>query len=424
MKPLISVIVPIYDAEEFLNECVDSIINQTYENLEIILVNDGSPDNCAKICEEYASTYNHIRVIHKENGGLVSARKTGIVASKGEYIGFVDADDWINENMYAYLMDIIQREDVEFAQIAPIHEFESRSDNRKYGITGILGRYEKDDRCSYKHMYGTDKNNITQISIPPWNKLCRKNIYEKFYLNIPDDLSIYEDALFSHGCMPFVNRFYLDNANLYHYRQHKDSMVHKNLPHYRYKDGENSIVDSSVYESSIFKLNKVYEYFIELFKEHSESNILIEELKKFYAYRISQIIFSALPMEIKEDVLEYRFPLETLVSSKKIVVCGNYDIVSRYCQSLPNDNIEVVAILDINDSYKDINLLNNYKNLDSYDVIYTSNLPTLEFDNILILSQDNSVNDSIKDELINKFHVKKDKIICNCLETNRMLLFS
>ena len=97
---LISVIIPVYKVEKYLSKCVESIINQTYKNLEIILVNDGSPDNCGEICDEYAKKDSRIKVIHKENGGLSDARNAGIEIASGQYIAFVDSDDYIASNMY------------------------------------------------------------------------------------------------------------------------------------------------------------------------------------------------------------------------------------------------------------------------------------------------------------------------------------
>ncbi len=102
--PLLSVIVPIYKVEEYLSKCLDSIINQTYKNLEIILVDDGSPDKCPQICDEYAKKDNRIKVIHKENGGVSSARNLGLDVSKGEFVTFVDSDDWLDETMYEKMM--------------------------------------------------------------------------------------------------------------------------------------------------------------------------------------------------------------------------------------------------------------------------------------------------------------------------------
>ena len=107
MNPLISVIVPVYNVEKYLDRCVESIVNQTYKNLEIILVDDGSTDNCPQKCDDWAKKDNRIIVIHKENGGLSDARNIGMQTAKGEYIGFVDSDDFLDERMYQIMFDII-----------------------------------------------------------------------------------------------------------------------------------------------------------------------------------------------------------------------------------------------------------------------------------------------------------------------------
>ena len=100
MDEKISVIVPVYNVEQYLERCVDSIINQTYKNLEIILVNDGSTDNSGQLCDELAKKDDRIRVIHKKNGGLSDARNVGIDEAEAELIGFIDSDDYIDEDMY------------------------------------------------------------------------------------------------------------------------------------------------------------------------------------------------------------------------------------------------------------------------------------------------------------------------------------
>ena len=109
MQPLISVIVPIYKVEEYLYKCVKSILAQTYTNLEIILVDDGSPDNCPAICDEFAAKDSRVTVVHKKNGGVSSARNVGLDTATGEYIGFVDGDDYIEptmyETLYKYIVD-------------------------------------------------------------------------------------------------------------------------------------------------------------------------------------------------------------------------------------------------------------------------------------------------------------------------------
>lgn len=102
--PLVSVIVPIYKVEPYLRRCLESIVNQSYRNLEIILIDDGSPDKCPQICDEYAAKDNRIKVIHKENGGLSDARNVGLNICKGQYISFVDSDDWIDEHFFENLL--------------------------------------------------------------------------------------------------------------------------------------------------------------------------------------------------------------------------------------------------------------------------------------------------------------------------------
>lgn len=113
---MLSVIVPVYKVEPFLKRCVDSIIHQTYKNLEIILVDDGSPDNCGAICDEYANKDDRIKVIHKENGGQSSARNVGIAIAKGDYIAFVDSDDWIDSDMYETLIGLAEKYDADIAE--------------------------------------------------------------------------------------------------------------------------------------------------------------------------------------------------------------------------------------------------------------------------------------------------------------------
>lgn len=115
-EKLLSVIVPVYKVEPYLHRCVDSIRNQTYKNLQIILVDDGSPDNCGKICDEYAELEARIIVVHQKNRGLSGARNTGLRYAKGDYVAFVDSDDWIDSSMYETLVDMIEKNDLDMAR--------------------------------------------------------------------------------------------------------------------------------------------------------------------------------------------------------------------------------------------------------------------------------------------------------------------
>ncbi len=120
MLPLVTVVVPVYRIQEYINECVDSIIRQSYKNIEIILVDDGSDDQCPEICDNYAAANSNIRVLHKQNGGLSSARNAGIEEAAGEYITFIDGDDIIAEDMIETMVDIALKESADIVKISLI----------------------------------------------------------------------------------------------------------------------------------------------------------------------------------------------------------------------------------------------------------------------------------------------------------------
>ena len=135
-KELITIVIPVYKVEKYIDRCIKSVINQTYKNLEIILVDDGSPDNCPKICDEYAEKDKRIKVIHKKNGGLSDARNVGIEAAKGKYISFIDSDDWIEKDFIECLYKSIKKNI--FASVK-----EKNSDDLCYNILEIEIRVTK-----------------------------------------------------------------------------------------------------------------------------------------------------------------------------------------------------------------------------------------------------------------------------------------
>lgn len=132
-NPLISVIVPVYKVEEYLSRCVDSLLNQTYENLQVILVDDGSPDNSGTICDAYAGQDSRVKVIHKVNGGLSSARNAGIDAAQGDYLSFVDSDDWLEPDSYEHMMAAALQHDVKLV-CAGRYDVNSETGVRKLGL--------------------------------------------------------------------------------------------------------------------------------------------------------------------------------------------------------------------------------------------------------------------------------------------------
>lgn len=132
-EPLISVIVPVYKTEKYIEKCINSIVNQTYQKLEIILVDDGSPDGCPAICDMWAAQDPRIRVIHKTNGGLSSARNAGLAVASGEYVAFVDSDDWIAPDYYAMVIGLMQEHHAEIG-CAGRYDVDAKTSTKKIGL--------------------------------------------------------------------------------------------------------------------------------------------------------------------------------------------------------------------------------------------------------------------------------------------------
>ena len=185
-QPKISVIVPVYKTEGLLDRCVESIVGQTYKNLEIILVDDGSPDNCPAMCDEWAEKDSRIRVIHKENGGVSSARNAALDIATGDYIGFVDSDDWIEPEMYASLIRKISESG---KNIALCSYYAVEISGKRYECRCVADK-EVLDRDDYFRfiVLGGDGGYI-------WNRLYDADILKE--VRFDEDIWYSEDLLFN-----------------------------------------------------------------------------------------------------------------------------------------------------------------------------------------------------------------------------------
>lgn len=214
----ISIIVPVYNIDKYINKCIDSILNQSFVNFELILVDDGSTDDSGLICDKYANEDSRIRVIHKENGGLSSARNAGLDIAKGKYIGFVDSDDYIDKNMYKYLFEVITRDNSELA-ICNYREVYEDSINigekNKINIPSseIYNKYEILNKL-YTHESG-------QIVVA-WNKLYRKELFDEERYPIG---RIHEDEFLIHRILYKCNKISYINDDLYYYLQRENSIM-------------------------------------------------------------------------------------------------------------------------------------------------------------------------------------------------------
>lgn len=206
--PLISVIVPVYKVERYLDRCVQSIVDQTYRNLEIILVDDGSPDSCPDMCDAWIAKDYRIRVIHQENQGLGAARNSGIESSTGELIGFVDSDDWLEPTMYEALFNSLKNNDADISMTASIMEY---PDGRQI--------------CHYQpnvHLVMTTSESFKYVNLPgystisAWSKLIKRSVLGD--IRFPEGCVNGEDTRFTYEVFAASKRTTFDSVPLYHYR--------------------------------------------------------------------------------------------------------------------------------------------------------------------------------------------------------------
>ena len=211
---LISVIVPIYQVEPYLDRCVKSIVNQTYKNIEIILVNDGSPDGCPAICDAWAERDSRINVIHKENGGLSDARNAGLAVAAGELISFIDSDDWIEPDFLTALYDAMEQTSAEIAECATTYAAEDGTAIRirEETLPSPLDRMEALRRLVLEDgVYQT-----------VWNKLYRRKVIQ----DVPFAVGKYnEDEFWTYQVFDRIKKLAIVETPLYNYLQRGTSII-------------------------------------------------------------------------------------------------------------------------------------------------------------------------------------------------------
>lgn len=228
MGNVISVIVPIYKVETFIRQCIRSLVNQTFKDFEIILVDDGSPDKCPEICDEYALKDMRIKVIHKPNGGLVSARKAGVAHSCGEYITFVDGDDWIADDYIEQINNIIQQCKPDVVAVTDFYSVKGEKKQRMRMGRQYMGIYTVEklakDFYPYVFTYASRFDFGTTPSV--WSKVIRRDLIEKYLPKTPENIRMGEDFAVSLPCMLDASNIYFTDLCGYYYRQNPASMTH------------------------------------------------------------------------------------------------------------------------------------------------------------------------------------------------------
>lgn len=231
MDDLITVVIPVYNVEKYLHRCVDSVVAQSHTNLEIILVDDGSPDSSPQICDEYAKIDARVKVIHKKNGGLASARNAGMDVMTGKYLFFLDSDDWLEPDGLERLFKVAEEQNVDFVRYRAIRTGWPGVDEhipccveKVRELTEGLYDRERILREIYPRLLATSGLTMGPI-VGAWGALYRVDFLRKNHLRFYEEVKFSEDLIFSANVVRAANSFYfVDTPGTYHYFYNPDSI--------------------------------------------------------------------------------------------------------------------------------------------------------------------------------------------------------
>ncbi len=329
MKNLISVIVPVYNVEKYIRKCVDSILAQTYKNIEIILVDDGSTDLSSQICDEYQNGFDNVTVIHKDNGGLVSARKAGIEVVKGDYVSCVDGDDWIDEDMISYLYNIVRDNKSDIAISNRIREYEDTGERVEQICTLEVGAYSlRDENNPFYRQFFVDDRSVGVLHCI-CGKLLKKELYKKYQLAVPENIFDGEDAACMYPCYLEANMVYVTEGVFYHYRQRKDSISHT--------ESKNILCNWEKFYN--FMQKKI------VFTDSYVQTVVNKNMAKFISRRIALSVnkkFSKISERSGQQEIflvsnltkMYRFPYEKIRENSHIVLYGAGKVGQSYYKQI------------------------------------------------------------------------------------------
>lgn len=221
-NPQVSIIIPVYNTEKYLTKCIESILKQDYTDFELLLIDDGSKDKSGLICDKYAKKDKRIKVFHKENGGVSSARNLGIEKSKGKYISFVDADDEVRPTYLNKLNNYIQQSDIVFFPSIWIHE-----DKSKLIILADNFYSEKYDSIEQEILLLMKNDSGYNLFGYTWNKIFKADIIKEKDIKFIDNLAVSEDEIFTLDYCRFIKSMMVISTPLYNYYRKNNSLTHK-----------------------------------------------------------------------------------------------------------------------------------------------------------------------------------------------------
>ncbi len=260
-KYLLSVIIPVYNAEKYLNRCLESVCNQTYNNLEVLLVDDGSSDSSGAICDNYADKDSRVKVFHVTNGGQASARNIGLSHATGQYITFVDNDDWIDDRMYEKLMELVDRYNCPITGCATIKEFSDGAVHNEY--TKMESGIRSGKQCNIDILY---QNSCTWGAL--WNKIYKKELWEG--ISFPSGKQL-EDYVVITKLFNSADQVYFFKEPMHHYSMREDSQSKKG-----FSDQKLSVIESA---------EAIRDYFLE-----NSKDVEILDASNYFVFNIMVMI--------------------------------------------------------------------------------------------------------------------------------------
>ncbi|WP_139904171.1 glycosyltransferase family 2 protein [Clostridium thermarum] len=352
MAELISVIVPIYNVEPYLRQCIESIINQTYRNIEIILVDDGSTDKCGDICDEYAAKDQRIKVIHKKNGGQDSARKEGMKIAQGVYIGYVDGDDWIEPEMYESLYKLAKKSGALIVESGVIDTYTNKAVLRKpfYTPGFYSGKKFQDTIPTIIHTGNFFKHGIFPYLV---TKLFYKDCIFKYQMMSEESNNLVDDVMCVFPCVINTQSIYITDECFYHYRI-RNSSTKRSL--------RNDVAD-------IIKAN--YSNWLKRFNAVGYEKSIQSQLNFFIMYLLASKAIYIFDLNQSDLCL---IPYGGIKKSSKIVLYGAGAVgIQLYNYISNSDCCSIVYWAD-----------KNYSSFSDLDVKSPENIINIDFDYLII----------------------------------------
>ena len=388
---LISIIVPVYNSIGIIDRCIKSIINQTYENIEIILVDDGSTDGSAEKCDYFARIDKRIQVVHKKNGGSTSARNAGLSMARGKFIGFVDSDDWIESDMYERLyLGLIDND----ADVCVCRQFLDRGKTSHVEAMRSIseGILDNGDGQMVHHIIYSDDYQKRGVSPNLWDKLFKAELIRKHQRIVDEKTKFAEDDLCVYSALLDANRVFFINKPMYHYCQRNDSITNKS--------------DEAYFE----KISLFYKQMKYVFEKENDSEILLKKLDRYMAEFVIRGLNKSFGFGFGVVVPYFIPPYEELRrrNAQNIIIYGAGDVGKDYYCGLTRCGYSVVLWCD----QRWAELRKN-----GYDVYSFEMINLKEYDVILIATDSENLMDSICRHLQDELGVDTDKIVFGYPET-------